>query len=101
MKGVVVQVGSPKSIVLFNNGKIAAIPTPEEAHVGMVVQVKLNNRPKIIAAVLAALILLATGIGIGFLLQRTNAHGEHREQTGVEKFSNSDYSFQKGKEEHK
>jgi hypothetical protein len=28
MKGVIVQVGEPKSIVPFNSGKIAVIPTP-------------------------------------------------------------------------
>ena len=65
MKGVIVQVGHPKSIVLFNNGKIRAIPTPLNCHVGMVVSVKFNNLPKIVIITLAALILIALGIFIG------------------------------------
>jgi hypothetical protein len=69
MKGVIVQVGEPKSIVLFNNGKIGTIPTPEACHVGMVVSVKLNNTPKIIIIILAALLLLALGTFIGISLQ--------------------------------
>ena len=48
MKGVIVQVGEPKSIVLFNNGKIGAISTPADCHVGMVVTVRYNNRLKIV-----------------------------------------------------
>ena len=65
MKGVIVQVGHPKSIVLFNNGKIGAIPTPEQCHVGMVVSVKFNSLLKIILISLAAVLLIALGIGIG------------------------------------
>ncbi|GMO28653.1 MAG: hypothetical protein Ta2F_03960 [Termitinemataceae bacterium] len=42
MKGVIVQVGEPKSIVLFNNGKIGAVPTPAVCHVGMVIDVSYN-----------------------------------------------------------
>jgi hypothetical protein len=69
MKGVIVQVGEPKSIVLYNNGKIGTIPTPEGCHIGMVVSVKLNNTPKIILIILAALLLLALGTFIGLRLQ--------------------------------
>jgi hypothetical protein len=65
MKGVIVQTGHPKSIVLFNNGKIRAIPTPANCHVGMVVTVKINNLLKIIFITLAALLLIALGIFIG------------------------------------
>ena len=65
MKGVIVQVGHPKSIVLFNNGKIKAIPTPADCHVGMVVKVKLNSLLKIILITLAALLLIALGVFIG------------------------------------
>ena len=65
MKGVIVQVGHPKSIVLFNNGKIGAIPTPDNCQVGMVVTVKYSNLLKIIIISLAALLLLALGIFIG------------------------------------
>ena len=65
MKGVIVQVGQPKSIVLFNSGKIKAIPTPENCHVGMVVTLKLNNIPKIIIISIVAVILISLGIVIG------------------------------------
>jgi hypothetical protein len=65
MKGVIVQAGEPKSIVLFNNGKISAIPTPADCRVGMVVTVKLNNKPKILALALAAVLLVGLGVFIG------------------------------------
>ncbi|MDR2555232.1 MAG: hypothetical protein LBC64_07360 [Fibromonadaceae bacterium] len=65
MKGVIVQVGDPKSIVLFNNGKIQAIPTPPDCHMGMVVTVKNNNAIKIIIITSIAVLLLALGIFIG------------------------------------
>ena len=65
MKGVIVQVGEPKSIVLFNNGKIQAIPTPPACHVGMVVTVKYSNLLKILIITFAAVLLLALGIFIG------------------------------------
>jgi hypothetical protein len=64
MKGVIVQVGKPKSIVLFNNGKISAIPTPADCHVGMLVTVKFNKL-KILAIILAAVLLLGVGVFIG------------------------------------
>jgi hypothetical protein len=69
MKGVIVQAGDPKSIVLFNNGKIAAIPTPANCHVGMVVTVKYNNKLKITLLALAAVLLVGLGVftGISFL----------------------------------
>ncbi len=70
MKGVIVQVGEPKSIVLFNNGKIRAIPTPADCHVGMVVSVELNNRLKIIAIICAAVFLVALGVFLGGTLHR-------------------------------
>jgi hypothetical protein len=65
MKGVIVQIGEPKSIVLFNNGKIAAITTPADCHVGTVVTVKFNNKLKITLLVLAAVFLIGLGIFIG------------------------------------
>ena len=65
MKGVIVQVGHPKSIVLFNNGKIGAIPTPDNCQVGMVVTVKFSSLLKIIIISLAAVFLIALGIFIG------------------------------------
>ena len=70
MKGVIVHVGEPKSIVLFNNGKIGAIPTPADCHVGMVVTVKYNNTLKIVIISLAAVLLLAIGVAIGIGIKR-------------------------------
>jgi len=68
MKGVIVQAGEPKSIVLLNNGKIQAIPTPSGCHVGMVVTVKYSNVLKILIIALAAVLLLALGVFIGVRL---------------------------------
>jgi hypothetical protein len=73
MKGVIVQAGEPKSIVLFNNGKIGAIPTPANCHVGMVVSVKLNNKLKIFALILAAVLLVGLGIFIGVSVAKDKA----------------------------
>jgi hypothetical protein len=73
MKGVIVQIGEPKSIVFFNNGKISAIPTPADGHVGMVVTVKFNNKLKILAITLAAVFLVATGVFFGLSLATGSA----------------------------
>jgi hypothetical protein len=73
MKGVIVQVGEPKSIVLLNNGKIHAIPTPPACHLGMVVTVKYSNLLKILIITLAAVLLIALGIFIGVKLQSYDA----------------------------
>jgi hypothetical protein len=73
MKGVIVQTGKPKSIVLLNNGKIAAIPTPADCRIGMVVTVKLNNKPQIIGITLAAILLTAAGIFIGVSITKNKA----------------------------
>jgi hypothetical protein len=73
MKGVIVQVGDPKSIVLFNNGKIGAIPTPAGCHVGMVVTVKFNNKLKITVLVLAALLLAGAGVFTGVFIAKGSA----------------------------
>ena len=114
MKGVIVQVGNPKSIVLFNNGKITAIPTPVEAHVGMVVSVNLNIRAKILAIALSVALVLAAGIGIGIFVAHTNAKNRHQhenpqkieqkteqtEHSGQYQYDTSGYSFQKGKAEN-
>ena len=101
MKGVIVQVGTPKSIVLFNNGKICAIPTPLEAHVGMEVSVKLNTRAKILAVTLAICIVLAAGIGIGIFVAHSAAKNRHQtEHNGQFQHDTSVYSFQKGKAEN-
>jgi hypothetical protein len=68
MKGVIVQVGEPKSIVLFNSGKIGAISTPVDCHVGMVVTVRYNNKLKIVILALTAVLLVAAGVFIGVSL---------------------------------
>jgi len=73
MKGVIVQVGKPKSIALFNNGKIQAIPTPPDCHVGMVVTVKYSNLLKIILITLAAVLLIALGVFIGVRISARTA----------------------------
>jgi len=65
MKGVIVKAGEPKSIVLLNNGKITAIPTPVNCHEGMVVTVKYSILLKIIIITVAAVLLIALGIFIG------------------------------------
>ena len=110
MKGVVVQVGEPKSIVLFNNGKITAIPTPAGAHLGMVVTVNLNSRAKILAVSLSVILILLIGIGIGIFVASGRVsekkHGQHQnlqkiEQPEQKEHDTSGYSFQKGKEENK
>jgi len=65
MKGVIVKAGEPKSIVLLNNGRITAIPSPVNCHEGMVVTVKYSILLKIIIIAVAAVLLIALGIFIG------------------------------------
>jgi uncharacterized protein (TIGR00156 family) len=74
MKGVIVQTGEPKSIVLFNNGRIGAIPTPANCHVGMVVAVKYNNKLRIAALALAAVLLIGLGVFIGVSVVKGKAN---------------------------
>ncbi len=94
MEGVIVQVGEPKSIVLFNNGKISAIPTPEGCRVGMVVTVKPNTRLKILLITISAVVVLAVGITIGILVSRSNKTG-----TTIESSTRDDgYDWQRGQE---
>ena len=110
MKGVIVQIGNPKSIVLFNNGKISAISTPAEAHVGMVVTVNLNSRIKVIAVSMVVVLILLAGIGIGVAVSKGGAKsqshgqygdkGQHIERAEENAHDNSGYSFQKGKMEN-
>ena len=82
MKGVIVQAGKPKSIVLFNNGKIRAIPSPANCYVGMVVTVKFNNLLKIIIISFAAVLLLALGIFLGASFFSGTAEPSHGESWG-------------------
>jgi uncharacterized protein YneF (UPF0154 family) len=95
MKGVIVQVGEPKSIVPFNNGKIAAIPTPADCHVGMLVTVKYNNKLKILVFTLAAVLLVATGIFIGVFLMRDKVESSPPAATNEDEET---YSWQRGQE---
>ena len=74
MKGVIVQIGNPKSIVLFNNGKIKAIPTPANCQVGMVVTVKYNSLVKILLISFISVLLVAIGIFIGMALLNSKAN---------------------------
>jgi hypothetical protein len=73
MKGVIVQIGDPKSIVLFNNGKIGAIPSPADCRIGMIVTVKLNNKLKILAITLAAVLLAGLGAFTGVSVMKGKA----------------------------
>ena len=92
MKGVIVQVGEPKSIVLLNNGKIIAIPTPANCQTGMVVTVKYNNLIKMLIITLAAALLVTLGIIIGAKFFSGTAdpslnrpsHGEHEHRRMME-----------------
>jgi hypothetical protein len=95
MKGVVVQVGEPKSIVLFNNGKIGAIPTPADCHVGMVVTVKYNSKLKILAITFAAVLLLGAGIFIGVSFVKSNTD---KPPTTAETTDDGSYGWQRGQE---
>jgi uncharacterized protein (TIGR00156 family) len=73
MKGVIVQVGEPKSIVLFNNGRIGAMSTPADCRVGMVVTVNYNNKLRIAALALAAVLLIGLGVFIGVFAAKGGA----------------------------
>jgi hypothetical protein len=58
MKGIVFQVGEPKSIVMFNNGTFDVIDTPPGCREGMVVTVKHTTRLLITIAIIACVFLL-------------------------------------------
>lgn len=58
MKGVVVEVRDAHSTVLFNNGKLGAIPTPPGCKVGTVIMLNWN-RKRYIVLIAALLVLLA------------------------------------------
>jgi hypothetical protein len=83
MKGVVVQLGRKKSIVMFNNGKIGKIPNPPQCRVGMIVDVR-HNRKRLFSAGIAALFFAALFLAARFLyfspvgyLQITYQQAEH------------------------
>jgi hypothetical protein len=77
MKGVIVQIGEPKSIALMNNGKIVAVPTPENCHLGMVVTVKSSNLLRIMIISLVGALLIGLGVFIG-----NTAFNEHEHEHG-------------------
>ena len=95
MKGVVVQIGEPKSIVLLNSGKIVAIPTPQKARVGMEVTVKMSRRFKVIASLAFAAVFLAVILAIGALFLNSE-HAKHKRHINRTEQSESDYSYKKG-----
>ena len=67
MKGVIVQVGKPQSIILFNNGKIGAVSTPADCRVGMVIDVSYNKRKFIFQGVFIFFTLLGVLLSARFL----------------------------------
>ena len=58
MKGIIMQCGEEKSIVLFNNGKIGEIPTPANGEEGMVITVSYNKKMITLLGILTGLILI-------------------------------------------
>ncbi|GHV84127.1 hypothetical protein AGMMS50212_14720 [Spirochaetia bacterium] len=58
MKGVIVQIGKKKSVVMFNNGNIRTIPNLPNSQMGMVIDVSYNKRKLIFWAVLAFILLV-------------------------------------------
>jgi len=58
MKGMVIQRGERKSIVLYNNGKIGEIHTPPDCEEGMVITVSYNKRFIALLSVLSFAVVL-------------------------------------------
>ncbi|GHT53341.1 hypothetical protein FACS1894106_4090 [Spirochaetia bacterium] len=58
MKGVIVQTGKKKSVVMLNNGNIRTIPNLPNSQIGMVIDVSYNKRKFIFGAVLAFILLV-------------------------------------------
>jgi hypothetical protein len=58
MKGIIMQRGERKSIVLFNNGKIGEIPTRPNCEEGMVVAVSYNRKLITIVAIVSCISLI-------------------------------------------
>ena len=67
MKAVIVQVGEPKSIALLNNGRVIAVPTPEDARVGMELDVSVRRSVAWIALGAAVALILCAGIALGVI----------------------------------
>lgn len=98
MKGVVVQVGEPKSIVLLNNGKIVAVPTPAEAHVGMEITVRISRKIKILTVVFAVFLVVCAAVASGIII---NSASGSRDNGNVRTEENEeDYSYKKGLEKN-
>jgi hypothetical protein len=75
MKGILFQVGDPKSIVLLNNGKFDVIDTPPNAKVGMLVTIKRTKRRIIMAIIIIG--IAAVIIGAVFCALHFGFFGEH------------------------
>jgi hypothetical protein len=75
MKGVVVSVDSPHSVVLFNNGRIGAIPTPPGCTVGMIVMVNVN-RKRFVVSVMTLIMLVGLGYLVWFVLHNRSISPE-------------------------
>jgi hypothetical protein len=58
MKGVIMRVEGRKSIVLFNNGTIGAIPTPPHCQEGAVITVSFNKKRAALFVLLVCAILV-------------------------------------------
>jgi hypothetical protein len=58
LKGIVMQRGDRKSIVLFNNGKIGEIPTPPNCEEGTVITVSYNKRLITLVSLLSCVVVL-------------------------------------------
>jgi hypothetical protein len=61
MKGLIMRAGPQKSIVLFNNGKFGAIPTPPNGEAGMIVSVSYNRKAVLLRGAICC-VLLAGGL---------------------------------------
>jgi hypothetical protein len=62
MKGILFQIGEPKSIVLLNNGRFDVIDTPPDARVGMLVTIRHSRRRLIVLVIAAAAVALVIGV---------------------------------------
>jgi hypothetical protein len=72
MKAVIMQVRGKKSIALFSNGRFGMIPTPPGCEEGSVVTIYFNRRVKLLAIILAGILLLGLGVFIGVSVPKGN-----------------------------
>jgi hypothetical protein len=95
MKAVIMQIHGKKSIVLFSNGKFGTIPTPPGCEEGSVVTIYFNKRLKLLAIILAAILLIGLGIFIGVSFVKSNAA---EPPTATETADDGTYGWQRGQE---